>query len=84
MTRWEEWRHIKKTILAPKWDAWLKKHGKHLNAAGKKEYWRKRKAFMRKQRAEFMQKWRKAVGKKNKVANKAAMKWWWKQCLAKK
>merc|ERR1719359_1132254 len=61
----EAWNHFRKTKLAPKWNAWLKKHGHKLSAAGHKAYWKKRHAFMKKQRAIFMRKWKKVMKKKN-------------------
>ena len=81
MTKWEEWRHFKKTMLAPKWNAWLKKHGHKLSSAGKKAYWQKRRAFMKKQKMIFMRKWAAVMGKKNSISNKKAMMMWWRACL---
>merc|ERR1719487_156682 len=53
----EAWNYFRKTHLAPKWNAWLKKHGAKLSAAQKKAYWKKRRAFMKAHRAKFMAWW---------------------------
>merc|ERR550537_2022621 len=79
----EAWIHYRNTKLAPHWNKWFAAHGKKLSAEGKKAYWKKRIAFMKKHRAMFMKKWAAMFGKAPALKIDVALKKWYVACLKK-
>merc|ERR1711990_9820 len=80
VTERESWVWWRNTKLAPKWNAWWKKHHNKLSAAGKKAYWQKRRAFMKKMHKLHHKMWKKHV-KHPKFHAIDYYKAWFKACL---